>query len=162
MMKRRLIVSIIGGADCTPEEYEVAEHVGILLGEAGVVVVSGGRGGVMEAVSRGAQKVGGLTIGILPGLDPNSGNPYLDIALPTGLGQNRNALVAQAGDAVIAIGGGHGTLSEIGFALKSGRDVIGINTWEVFDKMGRQIKIVPAQNAQEAVQLALDRIMPES
>lgn len=157
-----MVVSIIGGADCTGHEYEIAEEIGSLLGEAGVVVVCGGRGGVMEAVCRGAQKRGGLTIGILPSHDPNSGNPYIDVALPTGLGHNRNALVAQAGDAVIAIGGGYGTLSEIGIALKSGRDVIGINTWKVLDKFGKTIKIIQATSAKEAVKIALDRITPEN
>jgi uncharacterized protein (TIGR00725 family) len=161
-MSRRKIVSIIGGADCTKQEYEIAEQVGILLGEAGVIVVCGGRGGIMEAVCYGAQKVGGLTIGILPDHDPNSGNPYLDIALPTGLGNNRNLLVAQAGEVVIAIGGGYGTLSEIGIALKSGREVIGINTWTAADKFGKNISIRSANNAEEAVQYALEIIMPES
>jgi uncharacterized protein (TIGR00725 family) len=161
-MSRQRVVSIIGGADCTEHEYEIAEEIGYLLGEAGVVVVCGGRGGVMEAVCRGAQKTGGLTIGILPGNDHNSGNPYVDIALPTGLGHNRNALVAQAGDAVIVIGGGYGTLSEIGIALKVGRDVIGINTWKVFDKFGKTIRIIQATNAKTAVKIALDRFVLEN
>jgi len=160
-MSRRKVVSIIGGADCSDHEYQVAEELGALLGESQVVVLCGGRGGVMEAVCRGAQKSGGLTIGILPTLDPNSGNRYLDIAIPTGLGHYRNALVSQAGDAVIAIGGGYGTLSEIGLALKAGRKVIGINTWEVFDKFGKPIKIIQASSAQEAIRFVLDG-MPEN
>jgi len=161
-LSRRRIISIIGGADCTEQEDKIAEEVGYLLGKADVVVVCGGRGGVMEAVCRGAHKTGGLTIGILPSHDPNSGNPYIDIALPTGLGHNRNALVAQAGDVVIAIGGGYGTLSEIGIALKSGRRVIGIGTWKVFDKFGKTIKILQAATANEAVDFALRDQLPES
>ena len=161
-MSRRRIVSIIGGADCTEQEYRIAEEVGYLLGKKDVVVVCGGRGGVMEAVCRGAQNAGGLTIGILPSHDPNSGNPFIDIALPTGLGNNRNALVAQAGEAVIAIGGGYGTLSEIGIALKSGRKVIGIGTWKVLDKFGNTIKILHMATAQDAVQSALDDVLSEN
>lgn len=160
-MSPRKVVSIIGGAECSNQEYKIAEELGSLLGEAKVVVLCGGRGGVMEAVCRGAQKTGGLTIGILPTLDPNLGNRYLDIAIPTGLGHHRNALVSQAGDAVIAIGGGYGTLSEIGLALKVGRKVIGIDTWEVFDKFGKPIKIIQASSAQEAVRFVLDG-MPEN
>lgn len=133
----------------------MAEEVGYLLGKNGVVLVCGGRGGVMEAACRGAQDAGGLTIGILPGHDTSEGNPYLDIVIPTGMGHLRNALVAQAGECVIAIGGGYGTLSEIGIALKSGRKVIGIGTWDVVDKSGKTLKIMPADGAKEAVKLAL-------
>jgi uncharacterized protein (TIGR00725 family) len=105
--------------------------VGRLVAERGAVVVCGGLGGTMEAACRGAKQAGGTTVGILPGLDRSQANPFVDVALPTGLGEARNALVVRAADAVIAIGGGYGTLSEIALALKSGKRVIGLGTWEI-------------------------------
>src|SRR5205085_9317980 len=95
------------------------------------VLVCGGRGGVMEAACRGAQAAGGTTVGLLPDADRRQANAHLDVALPTGMGELRNGLVARAGDAVIAVGGEFGTLSEIGFALKLGRPVVGLGTWEL-------------------------------
>lgn len=109
----------------------------------------------MEAACRGAQNAGGITIGLLPGQNLSEGNSYLDVVIPTGLGHLRNALVAQGGECIIAIGGGYGTLSEIGIALKAGRKVIGIGTWDVKDKSGKMIKIMRADSAGEAVRLAL-------
>ena len=159
MKQRRMVVSLIGGSECSEVECQIAEEVGTLLGKRGVVLVCGGRGGVMEAACRGAQSAGGITIGILPSHDPSEGNPYLDVAIPTGMGHLRNALVAQAGECVIAIGGGYGTLSEIGIALKAGRKVIGIGTWNAIDKSGRPIKITRAVDAAEAVTLALDHLL---
>ncbi len=153
--RRLLMVSVIGAAQCTQQEARVAEKVGRLLATRGVVLVCGGRGGVMEAACRGAQEAGGLTIGILPGTDPAAGNPYLSFAFPTGLGEARNVLVARAGQAVIAIGGALGTLSEIAFALKAGRRVIGLNTWRAQDAEGRALPILYAQGAEEAVELAM-------
>jgi uncharacterized protein (TIGR00725 family) len=161
MNQRRRVVSLIGGAECSEAECQIAEEVGALLGKRGVILVCGGRGGVMEAACRGAQRAGGITIGILPSHDPSEGNPYLDVSLPTGMGHLRNALVAQAGECVIAIGGGYGTLSEIGIALKAGRKVIGIGTWNAIDKSGRPIKITRAVDAAEAVTLALDHLLDE-
>ncbi len=162
MKHRRRVVSIIGGADCSKREYQIAEEVGYLLGKKGVVLVCGGRGGVMEAACIGAQRAGGITIGILPSYDPSEGNPYLDVAIPTGMGHLRNALVAQAGECVIAIGGGYGTLSEIGIALKIGRKVIGIDTWDVIDKSGKKLKILRADKAEEAVNLAVGDLLDEN
>ena len=108
-----------------------AELVGRELGSRGVVLICGGRGGVMEAACRGAKDAGGLTVGILPGLDRADANPYVDVVIATGLGEARNALVVNAADAVIAVGSGYGTLSEIGLALRAGKRVVGIGTWEV-------------------------------
>jgi uncharacterized protein (TIGR00725 family) len=105
--------------------------VGRELGSRGVVVVTGGLGGVMEAACRGAREVGGTTIGILPGTDRSAANPYVDAAIPTGLGEARNALVVRTADALIAIGGAYGTLSEIAFALKAGKRVVGLGTWAI-------------------------------
>jgi uncharacterized protein (TIGR00725 family) len=95
------------------------------------VVVCGGLGGVMEAACRGAREAGGLTVGILPGLDRSAANPYVEVALPTGLGEGRNLLVVRAADALIAVGGGYGTLSEIALALKAGKPVVGLGSWEI-------------------------------
>jgi uncharacterized protein (TIGR00725 family) len=105
--------------------------VGRELGSRGVVLVCGGLGGVMEAACRGAKEAGGTTVGILPGGDRSAANAFVDVAVPTGLGEARNALVVRAGDALIAIGGGYGTLSEVAFALKAGKRVVGIGTWDI-------------------------------
>jgi uncharacterized protein (TIGR00725 family) len=119
------------------------------------MLVCGGRGGVMEAACRGAQEAGGVTVGILPGTDRTEANAYLDIAIVTGLGEARNAIVVRTADAVIAVSGGHGTLSEIGLALKMGRPVIGLRTWEL-SKGGCPVEaVVEAGTPAEAVELAL-------
>lgn len=124
-------MSVAGPRQADADELALAEEVGARLAEAGFWVVTGGLGGVMEAASRGAKSRRGNTIGVLPGSDPRAANGWVDLALPTGLGEQRNALLASFGLGLIAIGGGHGTLTEIGFALGSGRSVIGIGTWSV-------------------------------
>ena len=149
------VIAIIGAAICSPAQVEIAEAVGRLLAERGVILVCGGRGGVMEAACRGAQQAGGITIGILPGTDPRDGNPHLSVVIPSGLGHARNALVVQAGKAVIAIGGGYGTLSEISIALKAGRRVIGMDTWHATRSDGEDLCITPTNTPEEAVELAL-------
>jgi uncharacterized protein (TIGR00725 family) len=108
-----------------------AEAVGRGLAAGGAVVVCGGLGGAMEAACRGAKEAGGTTVGLLPGLDRRDANPYVDVTVPTGLGEARNALVVRAADALIAVGGGYGTLSEIGLALRTGKRVVGLATWEI-------------------------------
>ncbi len=115
----------------TSDDARLAHDVGRLLAEAGAVVVCGGLGGVMEAACRGAKEAGGLTVGILPGYDRRAANRWVDVAIATGLGEARNTLVVRASDAVIAIGGEYGTLSEIAFALKLGRPVVGLSTWSL-------------------------------
>ncbi|HEY69292.1 MAG TPA: TIGR00725 family protein [Anaerolineae bacterium] len=152
---RPRVVSLIGGSACTPSQAQDAEAVGRLLAERGIILVCGGRTGVMEAACRGAVEVGGTTIGILPGDSPSEGNPYLTVALPTGLGHARNMLVVLAGEAVIAIGGGPGTLSEIGFALKVKRRVIALDSWTASDFAGDQAPILTAQSPEDAVEFAL-------
>jgi uncharacterized protein (TIGR00725 family) len=133
----------------------MAEAVGSELARRGVAVVCGGRGGVMEAACRGAREAGGLTVGILPGVSGAEGNPHLSLAIPSGLGHARNTLVVLAGEAVIAIGGGAGTLSEIAIALKLGKDVIGLCTWEAMRPDGTQAEIRRASSPGEAVDFAL-------
>jgi hypothetical protein len=120
---------VIGESDPPPHLLETAEALGRCVAEAGAVLVCGGLGGVMEAACRGAQAAGGRTLGILPGLDRREGNPYLTLAIPTGLGYARNILVVRAADALIAVGGKFGTLSEIAYAKIEGRPVIGLDTW---------------------------------
>jgi uncharacterized protein (TIGR00725 family) len=124
-------VSVIGAAAADPDAVAAAEAVGRELARAGAILVCGGRGGVMEAASRGAAQEGGVTLGLLPEGDRSKANPFLTVSVPTGMGELRNGLVARAGDAVIAVGGEFGTLSEIGFALKLGRPVVGLGTWEL-------------------------------
>ena len=154
---RSRVVSLIGGSACTPKQARDAEAVGRLLAERGIILVCGGRTGVMEAACRGAVEAGGTTIGILPGDSRSEGNPYLTVALPTGLGHARNTLVVLAGEAVIAIGGGPGTLSEIGFALKINRRVIALDSWTAADFAGEPALILAAQSPEEAVEYALGK-----
>jgi uncharacterized protein (TIGR00725 family) len=110
---------------------EWAEEVGHLLARSGATVITGGMGGVMRAASRGAAGAGGTTIGILPGADPAEANEFVSIPIATGLGVARNLVVVTASDAVLAVGGRHGTLSEIGLALRMGRHVVTLSSWRV-------------------------------
>lgn len=153
---RQRLVSVIGGSVCSEAEAAIAVEVGRLLAEAGVAVVCGGRGGVMEAVCRGASEAGGLTVGILPGASSSEGNDYLAVALPSGLGEARNVLVVRAGEAVIAIGGGLGTLSEIALSLRLGKPVINLGSWSATSPAGESLLVQRAATAGEAVRLALE------
>jgi uncharacterized protein (TIGR00725 family) len=159
MAGRPPYVSVVGSG-ASGELDEVAYDVGRRLAEAGAVLVTGGLAGVMAAASRGAIEAGGTTVGVLPGLDRASANAYLTVALPTGLGEARNALVVRAADVVIAVGGEWGTLSEIALAMKTGTPVVGIATWE----LRRGGRVVPgvraAADAATAVELALSATRP--
>ncbi len=126
-----MYVSVIGGEHCSREIYELAMEVGRRIAEMGAVLITGGRGGVMEAACRGAKEKGGVTIGILPSASRDEGNKYLDYAIVTGIGYARNVLVVLNGDIIIAIDGHYGTLSEIAFALEFGKPVYGLLSWEV-------------------------------
>jgi len=145
------IIGVIGAGRADGELLKIAEEVGRFLAKEGVIVITGGLGGVMEAVSRGAYLEGGITLGILPTLRKEDANPYVKIPIPTGLGEMRNSLIVRASDVLIAIGGEYGTLSEIAFALKTGKNVVGIKTWNING-------IINAKSAQEAVKIALDSI----
>ncbi|HWU39268.1 MAG TPA: TIGR00725 family protein [Candidatus Acidoferrum sp.] len=154
-MTRPLIIAVIGENDPPPEIAALAEAVGEEIAAAGAVLVCGGLGGVMEAACRGARNRGGVAIGILPGASAGDANPYVSYAIPTGLGHVRNILVARSAQAVIAIGGKYGTLSEIAFAKIHGTAVIGLHTWELRrDGMGEDV-ILRATDPKEAVMLAL-------
>jgi uncharacterized protein (TIGR00725 family) len=124
-------IAVVGAGDATGELSWLAEEVGALLAEAGAVVVTGGLGGVMEAASRGAKSRRGQTLGLLPGDDRSAANGWVDVAVATGMGEMRNALIVRSADGVVAVGGGPGTLSELGFALKTGKPVVGLATWDI-------------------------------
>lgn len=136
-------------------EAEAAEEIGRLLAEAGAVVVCGGGGGAMEAVCRGAKGAGGTTVGILPGDHRSEANEYVDVAVPTGLAEGRNALVVRAADSVLAVGGAYGTLSEIALALRAGIPVVGLDTWELARGGEPDDGVARASSPAEAVAMAL-------
>lgn len=141
-----MLISVIGGNRAGAKILGQAEELGRGLAERGLTVVCGGLGGVMEAVCRGAKSAGGTTIGILPGNRASAANPHVTIPIPTGIGLARNAIVALAGEAVIALDGKYGTLSEIAYALNFGKPVIGIGTWEIEG-------VRRAENAAEALEI---------
>jgi uncharacterized protein (TIGR00725 family) len=151
-------IAVIGsGADASADELAQAEEAGAAIAAAGATLICGGLGGVMEAACRGARSRGGLTVGLLPGSDRSEANGWVVLAIPTGLGQARNALVAGAADAVVAIGGGWGTLTEIGFAVRAGTPVLGVGTWRL-ERAGAAVPGVHAvDDAVTAVAEALRR-----
>jgi len=156
MINKQKIIAVIGGSQCSKEEAKIAEEVGRELARRGAILVCGGLGGVMEAACKGAQSQGGLTIGILPGNSRQSANPYVQIPIVTGIGDARNIAVVKSAQAVIAIDGSYGTLSEISHALQSGIPVIGLNTWTLCINSKQDNSIIPARNAAEAVDKALN------
>lgn len=154
-MSKRFI-AVIGSGQPSPQEAQLAEEVGRELAIRGAILVCGGLGGVMEAACKGAQSEGGVTIGILPGESRQAANPYVQIPIVTGIGYARNVAVVKSAQAVIAIGGSYGTLSEIAHALQSGIPVIGLNTWSLSRNGQQDNSIIPAQNPAEAVNKALN------
>jgi uncharacterized protein (TIGR00725 family) len=124
-------VAVVGPGDAPPPVERDAEEVGRLLAGEGAVVVCGGLGGVMAAACRGAKAAGGVTVAILPGDDRSDANPWVDVAVATGMGEGRNALLARTADAAVALAGGYGTLSEIALALRMGRPVVGLGSWDI-------------------------------
>ncbi|MCG8604994.1 TIGR00725 family protein [bacterium] len=150
-MKSR-IIGVIGGGSCTEEMQLLAEAVGRRIALSGSILICGGLDGVMLAACRGAKLEDGLTIGILPGLDKKEANSYVDIPIVSGMADARNVIIARTADALIAIDGEFGTLSEISFAIKFGKPLIGLKTWAVSDK------IIPVNGAEEAVEKALQVI----
>ena len=148
---RRPYVAVIGASNATEWELDTAEALGRLLAEANCVLVCGGLGGVMNAAARGAEARGGVSIGILPGDERDSASRHLTVAIATGFGEARNAIVARSADAVIAVGGEFGTLSEIALALKVGTPVIGLGTWELGRDDLERDPIVRAENPEQAL-----------
>lgn len=153
----KTIIAVAGGGDPDPEEEDLAFQVGVELAKRSITLLCGGLGGVMAAAARGARSAGGLTIGVLPGKEKAAANPHIDFAIPTGLGEARNLIVALGGMALIAVGGGWGTLSEISLALKNGIPVIGLKTWVLDELRCGPDRVVMAKDPGEAVEEALKR-----
>jgi uncharacterized protein (TIGR00725 family) len=143
-------IGVVGAGGAPAETLALAEEVGREVARAGAVVVCGGLGGVMEAACRGAKKEGGRTLGILPGHDRSGANPHLDLSVVTGMGDARNAIVARSSDALVALPGGHGTLSEVALGLKTGRPVVGLGAWAEVEG------VAAASTPADAVRLALE------
>jgi len=156
--KKRRFIAVIGGGQCSKSEARLAEEVGRELAKRGAILICGGLGGIMEAACKGASSEGGVTIGILPGDSRQQANPYVQIPVVTGMGYARNIAVVKSAEAVIAICGSYGTLSEIAHALQSGIPVIGLNTWSLSRNGQPDNSIIPAQSPAEAVNKALNSI----
>jgi hypothetical protein len=146
--RKRVRIGVIGGARPEARFETIAREVGRRIAEAGAVLICGGLAGVMKAASQGAKEAGGLTIGLLPGAQTSEANPYIDVPIATGLGYTRNSLVAMNADALIAIDGEFGTLSEIAYGRIFGKPVIGLETWDVKG-------VERAENPEAAVRMAL-------
>lgn len=144
-------IAVVGGTRVNPEIALLAEEVGAEIARRGGVLICGGGEGVMQAASRGAREAGGVVLGILPGNERHEGNPYLSLAVASGLGDARNAIIARTVDAVIAVGGEYGTLSEIALALKMGKPVIGLKTWKVEAPVQPDHGIIYCRTARAAV-----------
>ena len=129
-MKRPQYIGVIGAGTCPASTYDIAKDLGFEIGKRGWTLVCGGLQGVMEGAARGCSEAGGMVLGILPGFDKRSANPYITVPIPTGLGDGRNLLVVRSSDVLVAVEGGYGTLSEIALALKAGKPVIGLQTWK--------------------------------
>ena len=151
-MDRPLYVAVVGSGEATGELYEKAQEVGRLVASRGGIVVCGGLSGVMEAAARGATEAGGVAIGILPDEDRERANSYLSYFMAMGTGQARNLAVVCSGDVIVAVGGEYGTLSEIGLALKVGRPVVVLESWD----LGRHV--VVAASPEEAVERAFETV----
>jgi len=156
MTKKKKFIAVIGGSQCSSQEAELAEEVGREIARQDAILVCGGLGGVMEAACKGAYSEGGITIGILPGDSRRQANPYVQIPIVTTIGYSRNIIVVKSAQAVIAVGGSYGTLSEISHALQGGIPVIGLNTWSLSRNGQQDNSIILAQNPIEAVNKALN------
>ena len=152
-----IYIAVIGPSRATPDIAEAAFRVGALIARGGAILVCGGGGGAMEAACRGARSAGGTTVGILPGPTREDANPFVDVAIPTGMGEMRNTLIVRAADALIAVGGEFGTLSEVAFALKTGVPVVGLGTWDLAPPAGDAfgIAIERVESAEAAARVAL-------
>ena len=149
-------VAVIGSSVADADLAGDAEAIGRALGEGGAVIVCGGLGGVMEAACRGARSARATSVGLLPGPDRSAANDFVTLAVATGIGELRNALVVSAADAVLAVGGEFGTLSEIGLALRLGKPVVGLRTWELARGGLADERIVRAETPEQAARLALE------
>lgn len=150
-MAPRRAIAVVGPSDADDALRETAYAVGKLLAQRGAVVITGGLGGVMAGASRGAHDAGGLVIGLLPTSDPADANEFVDVAIPTGLGELRNTLLVRSVDGVIAIGGSWGTLSEIALAMRTGTPVVCLQGWKISDQAGEPVNLITASSAAEAI-----------
>jgi uncharacterized protein (TIGR00725 family) len=148
------MIAVIGARHCDQQVYDTAYRAGQELAVKGHTVICGGLGGVMEAVCKGAKSAGGRTIGILPGDDPAAANPFVDIAIATGLGSGRNLIIIHSAQAVLAIAGSYGTLSELAFALQLNKPVVGLGTWDISEN------IIQASSPREAVE-QIDKLVAQ-
>lgn len=153
---RRLRIGVLGPHQCSDDEYKMGLAVGREIARADAILMCGGLEGMMTAVAEGVKEESGLSIGVLPGDNADSANQAIDIALPTGLGVFRNMLLVRMCDAVIAVRGRYGTLSEIAVALRLKVPVVGLKTWELFRDGEKDTGIHTAQTPEEAVQKALE------
>src|SRR5437867_2081048 len=153
-LRQRPRIGVMGASECPPRILELAREVGYLIGRRGGILVCGGQGGVMEAAARGAKEAGGITLGILPGARAADANPHIDIPIVTEMGNARNAINVLTSQAIIAVHGAYGTLSEIALALRSGTPVVGLETWSLAPPEGGQADIALARSPEEAVTLA--------
>ena len=154
----RVALAVVGAGQCDPRTAALAAEVGRLIAQKGAVLITGGSTGVMEAASRGAHEAGGLVVGILAESSPDSGNRWLDVAIPTGMGQLRNGLVVGSAAAIVAVAGEWGTLSEIALARKLGKPVIGLGTWRLWRNDVENDDLVRVESPREAVDAAFARI----
>lgn len=152
MNLERVVVGVIGSSLASGKAYDEAAEVGRLIAGQGAMVLTGGLGGVMEAACKGAKEAGGLTIGILPGFDTRDANPYVDIPIITGFNHARNIIVVRTSDVLIAVAGEYGTLSEIAFALKLGKTVISLGSWDVGENIHK------AGTPAQAVEMAFEAV----
>ena len=135
-LKNSKIIGVIGqGRNCSAELLKDAEQVGYQIAQRNAMLICGGLGGVMEAACRGAKKGGGTTIGVIPTSRKENANKFVDIPIVTGFGEARNIIIVRSADALIAVGGRYGTLSEIAFALSFGKPVVGFHTWQNLEKI---------------------------
>jgi len=160
MAARRVAVAVVGPGDADDALREIAYAVGKVLASRGAVVVTGGLGGVMAAASQGARSAGGLVVGILPGTDAADANEFVDVAIPTGLGELRNGLLVRSVDGVIAVGGSWGTLSEIALAMRTSTPVVCLQCWEISDQAGVRVNLVTATSAAEAIDVLYRALSP--
>lgn len=158
MPKELIFIGVIGGSTIPKATYRLAQEVGVEIARRGAVLVCGGMQGVMEAACKGASEAGGLTIGILPGDNRAQANRYVQIPIVSGIGYARNVAVVKSSQAVIAVDGSYGTLTEIGYALQAGIPVIGLGTWSLAIKGKEDKNIIPAENAKGAVAKAMKLI----
>ncbi len=150
-----MIIAVIGGGKCSKKVARLAEEVGRELANRNATLICGGLGGIMEAACKGSREAGGQTIGILPGNRVADANQYVGVPIVTGMGAMRNVIIVKSAQAVIAVDGEFGTLSEIGHALKNSIPVIGLNTWELSKQGKLQNAIIIAENARDAVEKAV-------